>query len=79
MVLDIEGLLEVVDDTWEETIDKTSEEWKTWKDRNKMVRMEILLHVDDKQADNIQRLTMTTAMWAKLKELYTSHMMVQLS
>ena len=29
LVLDIEGLLEVVDGTWEEPIDKTSEEWKT--------------------------------------------------
>ena len=38
-----------------------------------MVRMEILLHVDDKQADNIQRLTTTAAMWQKLKELYDSH------
>ena len=41
LVLDIEGLLEVVDDTWEETIDKTSEEWKTWKDRGKHGRIEI--------------------------------------
>ena len=31
LVLYIEELLEVVDGTWEEPIDKTSEEWKTWK------------------------------------------------
>ena len=73
LVLDIEGLLEVVDGTWEEPIDKTSEEWKTWKARDKMARLEILLHIDDKQADIIRRLTTTVALWAKLKELYEPH------
>ena len=38
-----------------------------------MVRLEILLHVDDKQADIIRRLTTAAAMWAKLKELYEPH------
>ena len=54
MVLEIEGLLEVVDGTWEEPIDKTSKEWKTWKARDKMARLEILLHVDDMQANIIR-------------------------
>ena len=53
LVLDIEGLLEVVDGTWEEPIENTSEEWKTWKARDKMARFEILLHVDKKEADSI--------------------------
>ena len=73
LVLDIEGLLEVVDGTWEEPIDKTSKEWKTWKARDKIAHLEILLHVDDKQADIIRRLTTTAALWAKLKELYEPH------
>ena len=38
-----------------------------------MARLEILLHVDDKQADIIRRLTTTVAMWTKLKELYEPH------
>ena len=53
LVLDIEGLLEVVDDTWEEPTNNPLEEWKTWKARDKMACLEILLHVDDKQADII--------------------------
>ena len=73
LVLDIEGLLEVVDDTWEEPTNNPLEEWKTWKARDKMARLEILLHVDDKQADIIPRLTTTATMWAKLKELYEPH------
>ena len=73
MVLEIEGLLEVVDGTWEEPIDKTSKEWKTWKARDKMARLEILLHIDDKQEDIIRRLTTTAAMLAKPKALYEPH------
>ena len=73
LVLDIEGLLEPVNAAFEESIDKTLEEWKTWKAQDKMACLEILLHVDDKQADIIRRLTTTAAMWAKLKELYEPH------
>ena len=35
-----------------------------------MARLEILLHIDDKQADIIQRLTTTIVIWVELKELY---------
>ena len=38
-----------------------------------MACLEILLHVDDKQADIIRRLITTAAMWAKLEELYKPH------
>ena len=78
-MFDIEGILEVVDGTWEEPIiDKKLEEWKTWKGWDKMTRLEILLYVDDKQQDNIQRLTTTIAMWENSR-CYMSHTMVQLS
>ena len=68
-MLDIEGLLEVVDDTQEERIDSKN---------GKHGRLEIKWHawkstLDDKQADIIRRLTMVFAVWAKLKEFYEPH------
>ena len=44
--LEIEGLLEVVDGTREEQIEKISEEWKTWKGWDEMARLEILMHMN---------------------------------
>ena len=72
-MLDIEGLLEVVDATWEEPIEKTLEECKTWKARDKMACLEILLHIDYNQTDIFRRLNMGAITWATLKELYKPH------
>ena len=38
-MLDIEWLPEVVDDTWEEPMDKTSKEWKTFKGQDEMAHL----------------------------------------
>ena len=73
LMLHIEGLLKFVDVTWEEPIEKMLEECKTWKAQDKMARLEILLHIDDKQANIYRRLTMRATTWATLKELYKPH------
>ena len=45
-----------------------SKTWKEWKNKDKRAKLEILLlHVEDREADAIRKLTTTQEMWSKLK------------
>ena len=55
-MLAIEALLEVVDDTWEEPMEKTSKDWETRKDQDKLAHLEILLQIDNKEENIMWRL-----------------------
>ena len=42
---------------------------KEWKNKDKRAKLEILVHVEDKPADGIQKLTIAAEMWSKLKHM----------
>ena len=67
LLLDLEELLEVTIRTCQAPKNTQLEAWKDWKNNDKRAKLEILLHVQDKQADGIRKLTTTTEMWSKVK------------
>ena len=67
LLLDLEELLEVITETCQAQKNTQSKAWKDWKNKDKRAKLETLLHVEDKQADGIRKLTTTTEMWSKVK------------
>ena len=67
LLLDLEELLEVTTRTYQAPKGTQSEAWEEWKNKDKRAKVEILLHVEDMQADAILKLTTAVEMWSKLK------------
>ena len=53
LLLDLEELLEVTTGTCQTLKNTQSEAWKDSKNKDKWAKLQILLHVEDKQADAI--------------------------
>ena len=70
LLLDLEELLEVITETCQAQKNTQSKAWKDWKNKDKRAKLETLLHVEDKQADGIRKLTTTTEMWSKVKQMF---------
>ena len=69
-LLDLEELLEVTGGTYQAPKGTQSEAWKKWKNIDEQAKLEILLHVEDRQTDAIRKLTTATEMWSKLKQMF---------
>ena len=70
LLLDLEELLDVTTGTCQAPKNTQSEAWKDWKNKDKRAKLEILLHVEDKQADAIRKLATVAEMWSKLKQMF---------
>ena len=70
LLLDLEELLDVITGTCQAPKNTQSEAWKDWKNKDKRAKLEILLHVEDKQADAIRKLATVAEMWSKLKQMF---------
>ena len=53
LLLDMEELLEITFGTCQAPKNTQSKSWKDWKNKDKRAKLEILLHVEDKQVDAI--------------------------
>ena len=65
----MEELLEITFGTCQAPKNTQSKSWKDWKNKDKRAKLEILVHVEDKPADGIQKLTIAAEMWSKLKHM----------